>query len=222
MRAKAFTLAEVLITLGIIGIIAALTIPRLIVNYQKHVTISKVKKFYTEMNQVMQYSIAENGEYSTWDFSLHSYEFYTKYFEKYLKRVTSVQKGIQVHCDFLNGVRVIFSDGTQMIFSTVSNYMTHFVVKKSNESAPVLIFYTSAKKYENIFGFDIKPTRERFYFTISEKGIIEPPNINATRTSNLSSCKNNNICAGDDNNGHQECSTLIYKDEWSISDDYPW
>lgn len=31
----AFTLAEVLITLGIIGIVAAMTIPNLIYNYQK-------------------------------------------------------------------------------------------------------------------------------------------------------------------------------------------
>lgn len=32
---KAFTLAEVLITLGIIGIVAALTMPSLIANYKK-------------------------------------------------------------------------------------------------------------------------------------------------------------------------------------------
>ena len=34
---KGFTLAEVLITLGIIGIVAAMTIPNLIENYQKKV-----------------------------------------------------------------------------------------------------------------------------------------------------------------------------------------
>ena len=33
----AFTLAEVLITLGIIGVVAAITIPSLVTNYQKHV-----------------------------------------------------------------------------------------------------------------------------------------------------------------------------------------
>lgn len=32
---KAFTLAEVLITLGIIGVVAAITLPTLIANYQK-------------------------------------------------------------------------------------------------------------------------------------------------------------------------------------------
>ena len=35
MKKRAFTLAEVLITLGIIGVVAAMTIPTLISNYQK-------------------------------------------------------------------------------------------------------------------------------------------------------------------------------------------
>ena len=34
-KAKGFTLAEVLITLGIIGVVAALTIPTLMTNYKK-------------------------------------------------------------------------------------------------------------------------------------------------------------------------------------------
>ena len=41
---KAFTLAEVLITLTIVGIIAALTIPTLITNIEKHQYTSKLKK----------------------------------------------------------------------------------------------------------------------------------------------------------------------------------
>ena len=41
---RAFTLAEVLITLGIIGIISAITIPTLIIKYQKMVTLNKLKK----------------------------------------------------------------------------------------------------------------------------------------------------------------------------------
>ena len=41
---KAFTLAEVLITLGIIGIVAAMTIPTLITNYQKNITITRLKE----------------------------------------------------------------------------------------------------------------------------------------------------------------------------------
>lgn len=47
---KAFTLAEVLITLGIIGVVAAITIPGLITKYQKLATVVKLKKVYSQLN----------------------------------------------------------------------------------------------------------------------------------------------------------------------------
>lgn len=53
MRQKAFTLAEVLITLGIIGVIAAMTIPTLIQNTQKEQYITSLKKAYAQLNQAM-------------------------------------------------------------------------------------------------------------------------------------------------------------------------
>jgi prepilin-type N-terminal cleavage/methylation domain-containing protein len=46
MKNKAFTLAEVLITLGIIGVVSALTIPTLTAKYQERVTVAKVKETY--------------------------------------------------------------------------------------------------------------------------------------------------------------------------------
>ena len=48
-----FTLAEVLITLGIIGIVAAMTIPALITKYQKQVAATQLKKHYSQLNQVL-------------------------------------------------------------------------------------------------------------------------------------------------------------------------
>ncbi len=43
-RLFGFTLAEVLITLGIIGVVAAMTIPTLVANYQKQVWVTQLKK----------------------------------------------------------------------------------------------------------------------------------------------------------------------------------
>lgn len=43
-RKIAFTLAEVLITLGIIGVVAAMTLPSLITNYQEKQRVSQLKK----------------------------------------------------------------------------------------------------------------------------------------------------------------------------------
>ena len=47
----AFTLAEVLITLGIIGVVAAMTIPTLIANYQEKSLNTQFKKAYALINQ---------------------------------------------------------------------------------------------------------------------------------------------------------------------------
>ena len=43
-KKSAFTLAEVLITLGIIGVVAAVTLPTLVANYQKTVWVNQLKK----------------------------------------------------------------------------------------------------------------------------------------------------------------------------------
>ena len=53
-RKIAFTLAEVLITLGIIGIVAAMTMPALIANHRKTVLKTQFKKAYSELQQVNQ------------------------------------------------------------------------------------------------------------------------------------------------------------------------
>lgn len=58
---KAFTLAEVLITLGIIGIVASMTIPTLVNNVQKREYVSRLKKTYAILNQAFQKYAADQG-----------------------------------------------------------------------------------------------------------------------------------------------------------------
>lgn len=53
-RRAAFTLAEVLITLGIIGILAAMTLPALINKRQNKALESQFKKSYSVLSQVIQ------------------------------------------------------------------------------------------------------------------------------------------------------------------------
>ena len=65
-RKAAFTLAEVLITLAVIGIVAALTIPSLVQSYKERVTITKVKKAYTTLTNALQLAIIENGTVDNW------------------------------------------------------------------------------------------------------------------------------------------------------------
>lgn len=57
----AFTLAEVLITLGIIGIVSAITMSTLIKNYQKTVWTNQLKKTYSTLNQALLKYLADEG-----------------------------------------------------------------------------------------------------------------------------------------------------------------
>ena len=58
---KGFTLAEALITLVIIGIIAALTIPSILINTEQNEYRSALKKALSTLNQVIELNIALEG-----------------------------------------------------------------------------------------------------------------------------------------------------------------
>ena len=61
-KCTAFTLAEVLITLGIIGIVAALTLPVIILDVKNSQLEAGLKKAYSELGQALNMYQAENGE----------------------------------------------------------------------------------------------------------------------------------------------------------------
>lgn len=79
---SAFTLAEVLVTLAIIGVVAAFSIPALLNNTNKQEYIVALKKFYATANHVMQKIALDNcgtsnmdcfwnGEAGGWDIKDH-------------------------------------------------------------------------------------------------------------------------------------------------------
>ena len=65
----AFTLAEVLITLAIIGVVAAMTIPTLITKYQEKSTVSKLTKVYATLSNAYSMAKIEHGDFRTWGFA---------------------------------------------------------------------------------------------------------------------------------------------------------
>ena len=65
---RAFTLAEVLITLGIIGVVAAMTIPSLMENIRNRDLQAQLKKTYSEWNQISM-SFMDDHEQSIPDYT---------------------------------------------------------------------------------------------------------------------------------------------------------
>ena len=96
-RRIGFTLAEVLITLGIIGVVAALTLPSVVSKYNEHVTVNKLRQVYSILKQAESMAVNEYGDIKTWDFiDLKTNEgiypglntlVFDKYYKPYLKTV---------------------------------------------------------------------------------------------------------------------------------------
>ena len=85
----AFTLAEVLITLGIIGVVAAMTMPSLITNYQEKQRVSQLKKVYSALSQAFVSAVQENGTPDEWGmgdmYEENSHLIMANNFKKHLK-----------------------------------------------------------------------------------------------------------------------------------------
>lgn len=81
----AFTLAEVLITLGIIGVVVALTMPTLIQNHKRQENITRIKKVYSILQQDVELAKVENGDIENWDWNLNLNDFVETYLLKDLK-----------------------------------------------------------------------------------------------------------------------------------------
>ena len=76
-----FTLAETLITLTILGVVATVVISNIIKNYQKRMTVTRLKMAYSMLDNMIQQSLIENG-YPI-GITLNRDAFY-KYYGKYL------------------------------------------------------------------------------------------------------------------------------------------
>jgi len=81
LRADAFTLAEVLLTLAIIGIIAALTIPAVITRALHGQYVVSLKKAFNTLKGIEKEAIQKHGDLSTWDWTLDGDKLFTRYFK---------------------------------------------------------------------------------------------------------------------------------------------
>ena len=238
IRKHAFTLAEVLITLGIIGVVAAMTLPTLIQKHQKKVTVTKLKKAYTTLAQVIQKSYADNG--SALDYLPAGQEitadvtenFFNTYYLPYFKS-PSVILGLNIDfkngCDKRNykslnaicyGTAIYTNYSAGRIFFSANDGMTYFVVSKTRETLDnqtKYLYDSNHLVFVDINGFT-KPNqlgKDIFLFTIDwSNNIIRPYGYNMDITQINQNCSKTG--------GGSYCAAKIINDGWEIKDDYPW
>lgn len=87
-KIKAFTLAEVLITLGIIGVVASMTMPALINKMNDRANVTALKKAYTVLSQALMMAKYEYEDYEYWnivDYDMNSTTEIYNYLKPHLK-----------------------------------------------------------------------------------------------------------------------------------------
>ncbi len=80
---SAFTLVEVLITIAIIGVVAAIIIPQKITQLHEKSTVKKLTQAYVILQQIDLKMRNENGNYNLW--SDDSYTFFVNEFKKHVE-----------------------------------------------------------------------------------------------------------------------------------------
>ncbi len=88
VKCPAFTLAETLITLGIIGVVAAVTLPSLIQNYKEKETVVRLKKVSSVLSNAYTLMLSEEGIPEDWGMDTDNFgDILTEKFAKYIKNV---------------------------------------------------------------------------------------------------------------------------------------
>lgn len=225
---NAFTLAELLITLAVIGIVAALTIPSLIESWQKHYTVNKVRKTIAIFTQAVEMAKAQEQLNFDWTEETitpeKNLEIIDKYLKPYLKVVKSCGNDKTAGCwaepyYYLNGEQFppfegedysyfILNDGTSVRCS-LQSYDAELSAKLA------VTFDINGLKGPNIIGKDI------FEIKFNEKELITLKEIAATTREVLLS-KRQYECNKEAPDAGYGCLGVMVKDNWKISKDYPW
>ena len=239
---KAFTLAEVLITLGIIGVVIALTIPTLIANYRKKLVENKLKQTYSILSNTLLTAIDENGPLSQ-----EAYNNQYDYFFKYLKPVkhcseSDPQTGLckrnpwnyKFPLDFYilpNGTRVTWKKGYSL--GDREDYYGSFYVdlmvthnpEKGTPKVDQFAFVLPNPRVidKNIFvGYDMGLSGGM----LQTCNLISPSNSDPTynRKAAIESCDKieENDTSLDYNYGMHRCTALIVCNDFKIPKDYPY
>lgn len=232
-KKQAFALAEVLITLAIIGIIAALTIPNLMRKYTKLQTVTQLKASYSLLQQAIKLSELENGNLASWDYTLERKAFFEKYLEKYLKmekkklRNDNSYKDIQYK--WLNGNNISGSykeSSTETYSATLINGSIIHFHSGPNLTTTIMVDINGHKK-PNRVGVDL------FHFAILPKYGLQPWGYGNQQTNEGQSSFGTDYDRDKIMSASYEyacnktrfgrwCTALIMRDGWEIKDDYPW
>lgn len=218
-----------MITLGIIGVVAALTIPGLIANYQKRKTVTQLKETYSIMQQAMKLSQEDNGEVDSWDTTLSGKAFFEKYIQNYVKVMNSYSSGELFKVaprTNLNGSRysgTTYTGGNAYHFSLINGAIVSANLNSGNESGLWVGIDVNGISKPNKVGKDTF-----LFFLSSEYGLQPLGNAGTPASWSIGKVYKRDVVKGSSGSSCAKgksgywCAALIVGDNWTIQGDYPW
>lgn len=116
-KRAAFSLPEVLITLGIIGVVAAMTLPML-KNYMSHRYITAARKHYYDVEKLMRSLQSELGPYENWSYV--DKNFATNHIDKrlnFVKKSNNIEDFYPGSGSYFSGTVYQLADSSILIFA---------------------------------------------------------------------------------------------------------
>ena len=183
-----FTLAEVLITIGIIGVVAAMTLPSLVNNSKNRELQTQLKKTYSELNQMSQLFYNDYGM-SISDYTSQSEEAYGDFtrniFPRYFKLTNIVDDWYWADKDDNNSFLTTMPYKLYMLGTSksvkpicdVSGYYSDIIGRyylfndrpgTINQNGPVICVDINGPKRPNMYGKDF------FLFVFTTEGYVIP------------------------------------------------
>ena len=217
-----FTLAEVLITLGIIGVVAAMTLPTIITNVQKKVVENQLKVFNTTINNAFRMSQVEHGgSFQDWIKSGTSYSFVQmrEWLDEYLFPYMKTQDVSDCQTETVVGGYDNVQQG--ICFHLVNGGLIWMHIDGNGGD---LVYFANGKMQKNprnTFQFQFAKYSSDGNHSRISLNFIEPYTFNWNgNKASLTGGGTWGCYKGCTNCAY--CTKLIQLNNWEIPDDYPW
>ena len=158
---KGFTLAEVLVTLGIIGVVSAMTVPSLMQNYQRQSYVTQLHKVYNEMSQAFVQYQTEKNALNLAEAGLTSQDALNSFVPNYFKVVQTCENSLtpcfleQTSYRKLTGGSLGSPYTVKTSYVIASGASIRFLYSSAGERLGYIMVDVNGQKGPNILGRDL-------------------------------------------------------------------
>jgi len=210
---KGFTLAEVLVTLGIIGVVSAMTVPSLVQNYQRQSYVTQLHKVYNELNQGLVQYMNERNAINLTEAGLTSNAAAESFIKKYFRIVQTCDTTTNCFADSYKTVSG--ADYSNAMEKTIKSYILASGASirpnyaKSGEKLINLAVDINGEKGPNIHGRDL------FFLFIYNNALVDDRGEAAPMTEDDRETSFEERCQKATNIGG--CFGKILNDNWEMT-----